>query len=99
MMAKLMEFSRESTLRSSDLTRVYTDSFPSVTYEGDNTVLLQLTAKHLLKQEPGTSPKPGAIVDPQSIESMLAAAAYVSEQEIQRVRNALGKAMESGREM
>ena len=72
---------------------------PAVTYEGDNTVLLQLTAKYLFKSEPGTTPKPSAIIDPNSIESMVAAAAYVSEREVERMREALGKALGSGKEM
>ena len=98
-MGKQVGSCKYSVLKSSAVPLWYLDMSPAPTYEGDNSVLLQLTAKHLFKGELGTSPKPGAIVDPNSIESMTAAAAYVSEREVERVRDSLGKALESGKDM
>ncbi|MBS1890179.1 MAG: hypothetical protein JST59_02720 [Actinobacteria bacterium] len=94
-----MEFSKISTLRSSGIPQSYVDMHPAVTYEGDNTVLLQLTARQLLKSEQASSPKPGAIVDPRSIDSMMVAAAYVSDREVERIKECIGKALESGKDM
>lgn len=46
----LLTFSPILALKNSFVPRGFTDMVPSVTYEGDNSVLLQLTARHLLKQ-------------------------------------------------
>lgn len=73
-----MLFSRECVLRSSQLPAWFTDMVPSVTYEGDNSLLLQLTGKYLLKTEPANRPKPETL-NPRCLESMEAVAAYISE--------------------
>jgi hypothetical protein len=46
-----MTGTKYGTFSSTYLTRYFSDSIPSVTYEGDNTVLLQQTAKFILMKE------------------------------------------------
>jgi hypothetical protein len=94
-----VEFSKESSMRSSSLPQWFCDGNPSPTYEGDNSVLLQLTARHILKFEPGTMPQPEPIVNSRCLKSMERAAVFVAEREIERLRNSLEQAMSSGTDL
>lgn len=90
-----MLYSRETVLRSSQLPAWFGDMVPSVTYEGDNSLLLQLTGKFLLKLEPKNTPRPEG-VELRSLGSAEAVAEYVAEREIERLKELIGREMTSG---
>lgn len=72
---KLLTFDSNLTLKNTFVPKAFCDQTPSVTYEGDNSVLLQLTAKHLLKNNEPEPSKPSSL-DPECFDSLEAAFKY-----------------------
>jgi hypothetical protein len=75
----------------------YNNVIPSVTYEGDNGVLLQQTAKFILadgREEDFV--KPNQIVRDDDIFSVVQILKYVSAMEVKRLKKTLQKHYESG---
>lgn len=87
----------QGSFQSTYLPKYFTDCIPSVTYEGDNTVLLQQTAKFILmKEKEGDLVKPSQNVDSNNLNELLAVLKFVASSEIRNLKGLIQKSVEAG---
>lgn len=87
----------QGSFQSTYLPKYFTDCIPSVTYEGDNTVLLQQTAKFILmKEKEGDLLKPCQNVDSNNLNELLAVLKFVASSEIRNLKGLIQKSVEAG---
>jgi hypothetical protein len=87
----------QGSFQSTYLPKYFTDCIPSVTYEGDNTVLLQQTAKFILmKEKEGDLLKPSQNVDSNNLNELLAVLKFVASSEIRNLKGLIQKSVEAG---
>lgn len=87
----------QGSFQSTYLPKYFTDCIPSVTYEGDNTVLLQQTAKFILmKEKEGDLLKPSQNVDSNNLNELLAVLKFVASSEIRNLKGIIQKSVEAG---
>lgn len=87
----------QGSFQSTYLPKYFTDCIPSVTYEGDNTVLLQQTAKFILmKEKEGELVKPSQNVDSNNLNELLAVLKFVASSEIRNLKGLIQKSVEAG---
>jgi hypothetical protein len=83
--------------RPTGLPSSFNNIVPSVTYEGDNSVLLQQTARFILMKDKGEElPKPPLLFRDDDIPSALQVLKYVSSMEIRRLKKLLEREVGSG---
>ena len=76
-----------TTFRTTGLPDIFNNAIPSATYEGDNSVLLQQTARFILVKDKGEDlAKPETKVRDDDLQGVIIMLKYVTSMEVRRLK-------------